>query len=191
VKSKVLGRRRITLVVEQRNVVKRLIEILREALNGSLEDGWLFLQRIDGDWYADSEGVLIDIDSLPEEEMDGDDPVAAKQRDLRETLDSQTIQDIAEGAAAIEDPLSDDTLVEAFNYYFKYDAFLPEKGFVPLPREEWQRKFDLDFYNKLGEESVETVCKKQDCNRGTVECSVFCRVHHFEMIQKQPCPFTD
>lgn len=32
-------------------------------------------------------------------------------------------------------------------------------------------------------------CRHQDCWKGTVEHSVMCRAHHFEMVTRRPCPY--
>lgn len=168
-----------------------LIDILRQTLNGDTEKGWLFLEDvIDDEWKAKSKGLIIDIDKLPEEELDNDFPILAKRNNLTETLDAQTIEDITNAAIDIEVPISDETLVEAFNYYYKYDTFLPEKGFIPLSQEDWRRNADLDFYSNLGDESRESKCARERCNRGSVKFSLFCRIHHFEMMKKKTCPFT-
>lgn len=167
----------------------RLIDILRNAEKGNLPEGWLFIEKTEGKWSVDSKGMIIDMDSLDEDEFEDDVPKIAIENSLVETFDDQTIEGIAKGAKVIENPVSDDTLIEAFNYYFDYDAFLPEKGFVPLPNDEWQNKQDLDFYDSLGDESEEKQCKKDECSRGVVKFSPFCRIHHFEMIQNRKCPF--
>jgi hypothetical protein len=48
---------------------------------------------------------------------------------------------------------------------------------------------DSDFYEKLGPEDISQKCKRNDCDRGVVRFSVLCKRHHFEMIQRRPCPF--
>jgi hypothetical protein len=47
------------------------------------------------------------------------------------------------------------------------------------------------FYDKLGPERPEVPCRTPGCTRGAIRLSVRCRVHHFESIYKQPCPFDD
>jgi hypothetical protein len=46
-----------------------------------------------------------------------------------------------------------------------------------------------EFYDALGAERPGTRCQRADCERGTVQYSVFCRPHHFESIYKMPSPF--
>lgn len=47
------------------------------------------------------------------------------------------------------------------------------------------------FHDQLGPERTSVSCRHPDCNRGAIAYGVFCRVHHFEMIYHQPCPFRD
>ena len=47
------------------------------------------------------------------------------------------------------------------------------------------------FYDALGPEIAEASCRHAGCPRGTLRNSVFCRIHHFEMIYHRPCPFQD
>ena len=170
--------------------MKTLIQILRQALNSEIEEGWIYLPK-DKKWSLNSPAIVLDLDEMDESEVDEEDlPILAKQKNLIETLDCSTIEDIVDVARRdIQDPPSDDLLFEAFLYYYNYDAFLPERGFKPPPTEQILHDLDLDFYNQLGEESSEIKCKKDDCGRGKIEMSVYCRVHHFEMIKKKQCPF--
>ena len=55
--------------------------------------------------------------------------------------------------------------------------------------DEIMNKLDLKFYDVLGEESTTKKCETEGCGRGRIDVSVFCKVHHFEMIKKRPCPF--
>lgn len=57
--------------------------------------------------------------------------------------------------------------------------------------DDWQRQQDRAFYEALGEERADVRCREQGCARGAISLSVLCRVHHFEMVQKKPCPFAD
>ena len=118
----------------QRHIkMKKLIEILRHALEAPLEDGWLFLPKAKN-WGSDTQGMIIDIDLLSDEDLDVEGlPAIAAQNGLIISLDNSTIEDIVSVAKQIDDPPSDELLVEAFLYYFEHDAFLPERGYVPLP----------------------------------------------------------
>lgn len=167
-----------------------LIKILRRAINDDLEEGWLYLPK-DTKWRPDTAGIILNTNKMDEAELDQEDePLVAKRKNLASTLDNQTIEDIVRSFIRLEDPPSDSGLLEAFTYYYKYDAFLPERGFVPLPPDEATAKLDKEFYESLGNESQKEKCKQKGCDRGKVSASLFCRVHHFEMIKKRPCPFT-
>jgi len=48
-----------------------------------------------------------------------------------------------------------------------------------------------EFFEELGEERQGVPCRSEGCPRGAIDQSVFCRVHHYEMIKKEPCPFAD
>jgi hypothetical protein len=169
--------------------VETVIEILRRAVNESLLDGWLFINP-DLSPEKGGQGMIIDIDALEPDQMDGDDPQIAKQLGLDVTVESSTVEDIARAAVRLEMPLSDETLLEAFYYYLENDSFLPKKGYRPLPFEESQKQIYLDFYNRLGEESATEKCRQEGCQRGRIRAGIFCKVHHFEMIMKRPCPFS-
>jgi hypothetical protein len=47
---------------------------------------------------------------------------------------------------------------------------------------------DLAFFDELGEERPEHGCQAVGCTRGSIELSVLCRRHHFEMVKRKPCP---
>jgi hypothetical protein len=69
-------------------------------------------------------------------------------------------------------------------------------GYVVTPERQeqlraWRHQQDREFYETLGEERASVPCRADGCKRGAVEFSVLCRVHHFESVQKRPCPFHD
>jgi len=166
-----------------------LREILRNA-NGRLPGGWLFLPRSEN-WTLDTTGIIIDMDALPESEItDQHVPVVAKQQGLVETLDTGTLEEIHLCAARLDNPPTDDTLLQAFLYYYRFDAFLPKIGAPdPPPADVVIRNLDRQFYDSLGEEDSARRCKHEGCQRGRVKLSVFCKRHHFESVRRKPCPF--
>ncbi|MCG8519199.1 MAG: hypothetical protein MI794_14515 [Pseudomonadales bacterium] len=170
--------------------MERLIDILKRA-DGQLEEGWLYLPE-NKVWNADILGQIIDVDKLAGNEVDdNDEPLIAQEKGLISTLDSGTIESIVSFTKNLDDEFTDDLLLESFLYYYECDAFLPHSGFKPLPPEEYQSKMDRDFYDSLGPEREEVHCRSDQCQRGAIEGSVFCKVHHFEMMQKKACPFKD
>lgn len=135
---------------------------------------------------------IIDTDELDDDQVDEDDePLIAQEKGLISTLDSGTIESIAEFAKDLDYEFTDELLFESFLYYYNYDAFLPRPGFKPLPPEKHQRIMGRDFYDCLGLEREDVRCKNETCERGAIKGSVFCKIHHFEMIQKKACPFLD
>jgi hypothetical protein len=50
---------------------------------------------------------------------------------------------------------------------------------------------DRQFYDLLGEEDLSHTCKYENCTRGSIKISHFCKKHHYELIIKQPYPFED
>ena len=75
-------------------------------------------------------------------------------------------------------------------------AWNPGNGSVLTPEREAEiRRFNLqrdrEFYDVLGAERPAAPCQSEGCTRGAIEHSVLCRVHHFESVQKRPCPFGD
>ena len=165
--------------------MKQLIEILHKSISKNLPEGWLCVKADEEEFTEKTLVTIIDLDDFTDEEIDQ----FEEEKGLHVLIDSQTLEDIADFAHNIEKPLTDETLLESFIYYVENDAFLTEKGFKPLPQEDWQRKIDQDFYDQLGSESETEKCKKENCDRGKINASVFCKVHHFEMIKQKPCPF--
>jgi hypothetical protein len=51
-------------------------------------------------------------------------------------------------------------------------------------------KMDLDWYNKLSPADETRKCSKPNCTGYAIRNSVMCKMHHFEMIRKKPCPFS-
>jgi hypothetical protein len=61
-------------------------------------------------------------------------------------------------------------------------------GLTQRLREEAE---DRAFYEILGEERASPHCEAAGCARGAIEHSVYCRVHHFEMVRRKPCPYRE
>lgn len=166
-------------------VPRPLRQALRDAVRGD-QDGWLCLPA--------GEASTLETDAFfwsafDEEGTAEEDTVEVNGRWFQATLDGATVHDICTGAAALEDPQSDEVLLEALTYYFEHDAFLPERGYEPPPWDEIQRNLDLEFWEALGEEEAGTQCRREGCEDGTIRHSVLCRRHHFESIRNRPSPF--
>lgn len=75
-------------------------------------------------------------------------------------------------------------------------GWLPGDGFVMTEEHERaireaQEAEDRTFWNLLGPERTTEHCHEPGCTRGAISQSLFCRAHHFEVVMKRPCPFTD
>lgn len=74
-------------------------------------------------------------------------------------------------------------------------------AYPPTPVEEVARRVserakqrlaeDREFIESLGAERLDVRCRRQDCNRGAVAQSIFCRIHHFEHIRRRTYPFAE
>jgi hypothetical protein len=81
------------------------------------------------------------------------------------------------------------------------EPWLPGNGATPFTEEqrmEWeaeQATFRLqqarEFYDSLGPERPDSPCAQENCSRGAIHFSLFCRKHHCEMMWKHECPFAD
>ncbi len=173
------------------NPVGPLGDFLRLAREGTMPWGWIYFPTGTSEPDLQTTCILVTDSSV---EVDASHrPVFAVERGFDvEGLDADAIEAIVDGARKFRDPPDDKLLLEAFNYYRTYDAFLPRPGAEPPPSvEETMRKLDREFYDCLGDELPERPCKRPGCSRGAVPLSVMCRVHHFEMIKERPCPFND
>lgn len=45
------------------------------------------------------------------------------------------------------------------------------------------------YWDLLGDETGPEICKKDGCMRKKIALSAFCKIHHFENVRKEPCPF--
>jgi hypothetical protein len=164
-----------------------LRDVLQQATREQ-PDAWLYLPGEREQWTLDTEAFLInpEFDQTDEPVL----PDGLAQRGLREALDTQTITDCVQWADRLAGRADDAVRLESFLYYYRFDAFLPKIGAPdPPPFEETRRRLDLEFYDRLGAEDASRPCKRDGCSRGSVQHSVLCRRHHFEMIQHRDCPF--
>ncbi|HYE17769.1 MAG TPA: hypothetical protein VEA69_04955 [Tepidisphaeraceae bacterium] len=164
----------------------RLEEILSRASASDLSPGWLFLPIEWQSWGADTLGYMI----APGDSDEVEDRLGAIGYDG--TLDDATIVDVVRGAGSALKLDTFDGRLEAFVYYYRHDAFLPQRNAPePPPPEVALAKMDRAFYDSLGTERVEVPCRAPGCGRGAVKFSAFCRVHQFEQVQGRTCPFND
>jgi hypothetical protein len=119
-------------------------------------------------------------------------PVGFAERGLQSTIDIQTLRDCITWADRLSGSTEHGAALVVIRYYIRYDAF-PETLNPPDPpsRDEVLRRFDQEFCDKIGLENSSKQCRRDGCNRGVVELSVFCRRHHFENVRNRPYPFAD
>ena len=169
-----------------------LRDVLRAACSKSLPRGWVYLPGSD-ELSLDTPCLLLGDDHFYDEELNerGIPMAAVNQGFPREGLDDATIEGTVEWARQFIDPPPDDLLLASFTYYLRYDAFLPSPE-APPPLSAAQNMWlsDLKFYSALGPERSDQFCGREGCRRGAVDQSIYCRVHHFEMINGKLCPFS-
>lgn len=158
-------------------------QALREAAERQLEDGWIY--------FADASNPGLDtVCLLVLSSEDDTQSVAEELGYAYEGLDTPTMEGTASAAQQFQAAPSDALLLESFIYYWRFDAWLPEPGAPePPPWDETKLKLDREFFDQLGAERPGVPCRDEGCEKGAVQLSVFCRVHHFEMVRKYPCPF--
>jgi hypothetical protein len=108
-----------------------------------------------------------------------------------EGLNRDLIEDTAEWARQFIDPPPDDLLLASYVYYLRFDAFLDSPDEEASPPPSAAERKDLAFYNALGPERNDIPCRREGCRRGAVAQSAYCRVHHYEMVMGEPCPFSE
>jgi hypothetical protein len=165
-------------------------QALRRAAGRTLPQGWLYLADV-APLTPETFCVVLDDE---DKDMDSDGkPIEAIRTSFPfEGLNTQLMEDTAEAARRFDDTPSDELLIESFEYYRRFDAFLPKPGApAPPPWAETQLKLDRDFYELLGSERPDQPCRRDGCTRGAISQSVLCRSHHFESIKGRACPFAE
>ena len=166
-----------------------LREIFHRAKRGTLPKEWLYLPA-DTEWTPDTDGVFLDMES--EEKDSKGNPLVATRQNLCETLDDSTIEDLVAWADRLAGREDDNARLEVFRYYVRFDAFPDRLGAPdPPPAHEIIHRLDRQFYDSLGAERSSIKCRRDGCDRGAIEHSVLCRVHHFEQVKRKTCPFGD
>ena len=166
-----------------------LREVFQHAKRRTLPKEWLYLPA-NTEWTLDTDGVFLDWESEAKDEDEI--PLVAKRKNLRESLDDGTIEQVVDWADRLAGREDDSARLDVFRYYFRFDAFPDKLGAPdPPPADEIMRRLDRKFYDSLGTERPDAKCRHEGCSRGTTKFSIFCRVHQFEQVKKKPCPFQD
>jgi len=156
--------------------------VLREAAEGRLEDAWVYFKDR-AEFELESECLVLgDVEESSE--------YAAALGFPMEGLDTPSIEDCADWARQQVSSPSDELLLYAFRYYWRFDAFAPYAWAPdPPPIEEVRRSLALEFYRLLGPERPNVPCRREGCRNGAIQHSVLCRAHHYEGVRNEPCPF--
>jgi len=165
-------------------------QALRRAAEHTLPEGWLYLP-CEAPLTPETPCVLLD-DEENDRDDDGNPLEAIRASFPFEGLATQLMEDTAEAARCFQEKPTDELLIESFDYYRRFDAFLPRPGAPdPPPWAEIQLSLDREFYEMLGSERADQQCRHEGCLRGAISHSVLCKKHHFESIRGRTCPFTD
>lgn len=168
----------------------QLGDVFSKIKSGDLRTGWIYFRDTKNP-TLNTECFLV----VSDDDFDSEDGIPSKARLAGyavEGLDVETINDCLLCAQQFGQAKDASVELESFVYYWRFDAFLPRPGAPePPPPEIVMMNIDRQFYESLGDEFTANPCRNQGCKRGSIEHSVFCRVHHFESIKKKPCPFSD
>ena len=172
--------------VEDMVIRETLGAMLQAAASKVLPQGWIFLPE--GTLTVSSNAVLI-----PHESYEDEVELAATAEKMGfpvEGLETTDLEDVCQGVLRLSCKPDVNAYLRAFLYYLKFDAFLPNlDAGDPPSRDEVLLTLDRTFFESLGEEQADCRCRRENCTRGVVKMSAFCRVHHFESVRGRPCPF--
>lgn len=167
--------------LEVRATLARFLQLARED---DLADGLLYLPP--GNPTLTTECLFLVYSA------DHDPMRSAAQAEVRgfpqAALNTREIQETQESAKHLTPAPTDTQYLRAFEYYWRFDAWLPELDAAdPLTGEDARRRDDRAFIESLGAERPDTRCRRGDCDRGAVSHSVLCARHHFESIRGRAC----
>lgn len=169
-----------------------LLDVIKRIRSGNYDsNAWLFTAGLGKDLSlgTDAELGIVEFDEDKDEEIY---PPGFEQRGLKIMIDVETVDASIKWADRLSGGADDNAAAEVIRYYIRFDAWPEELGQGdPPPPEEAMRLSDRKFYDDLGEERPDQPCKVEGCTRGSVNYSVRCRTHHFEMVKNKPCPFDD
>jgi hypothetical protein len=166
--------------------IGQLIDFLRSVETVEPLTGWLHLQP----GILTPESIALLVSHSVDYEIEKIEQKASELGFPIEGLAIDDVESIYECLKRLKEDPADQDWLEAYTYYLKFDAFLPYLGAPdPPPWEETRLKLDREFYHSLGPERSDFQCRREGCEKGAVAMSACCRLHHFENVQKRPCPF--
>lgn len=154
-------------------------------------DLWLYIKGDADDLHLHTSAELgvPEFDDTSGEEIG---PRAYMEQGLHETIDAETLEDCIKWADKLSGAADNRAAVGVIRYYIRFDAW-PDRLDAPdpPPAVETNLQFYREFMDLLGPERADVQCRREGCERGAIELSVFCRPHHFESVQRVPYPFDD
>ncbi|KAF0813694.1 hypothetical protein IGB42_02047 [Andreprevotia sp. IGB-42] len=160
----------------------------------------------DGPSHARLAEIIAELDTRDEEHPDT--WLIHVQSEWRITLDEQRHAYLQDPEGEIRAHLAGVTPQVALALWIRFASGGPDAvrsepwiGGAPVPKnaelaalqaraDAQSLKAERSFYDGLGDEIPDATCREEGCNRGRVQYSVRCRIHHFEKHFKKPCPFT-
>ena len=168
--------------LEIRATLARFFQLARD---GDLADGMLYLPPEEPALTTECLFLVYSTDHDADRSADQAEAHGFPQEGLN-TYDLQATMESAKHLTPIP---TDAQYLRAFEYYWRFDAWLPELDSEdPLTGDEARLRDDQEFLQSLGEERMDTPCRREGCDRGAVSHSVLCARHHFESIRGRP-PF--
>jgi hypothetical protein len=169
-----------------------LLNVIQRLRSGQFDEAaWLYIAGSAIDLTLDTGADLGcgDFDEDTDQEIA---PPGFDERGLHSTIDVQTLSHCIDWADRLSKSKDNAAALDIIRYYIRFDAW-PEtlNAPDPPPPEESRRRFYRNFADKLGPEDASKQCRRERCEHGVVNLSVFCRRHHFENIQNSPYPFDD
>ena len=162
--------------LEVRATLARFLQLARD---GDLVDGMLYLPL--GEPTLTTE-CLFHVYSADHDPMRSADQ-ARVQGFPQAALNTHDLHAMMESAEHLSPAPTDAQYLRAFEYYWRFDAWLPELDSEdPLTGDKAHLRDDLAFLQSLGEERMDLPCRREGCDRGAVSYSVLCARHHFESI---------
>jgi hypothetical protein len=107
-------------------------------------------------------------------------------------VDAELQPDMSQFAVTDKDPSRLESLWQRYSQASLREA--PQelaRKLAPPPPKNKMPTTDREYYDFFGPENVAKKCQAENCQRGSVKFSAFCRTHHFENVKKKPCPWTD
>jgi hypothetical protein len=171
----------------------RILDLMQLASADLLPLGWTFLDSYEP--KADSRCLLVLDDLLNENSDATGDRLIEELGFPHSGIGTPAATGLAKRVHELEARPTDAQMLDAFEYYLHFleaPASLDPNRQPPIAN--WTRRARVAVDHQLwthlkGEpERPDIPCRKPGCTKGAIPQSVFCREHHFEMMQGRPYP---